>query len=382
MFTAQYRVQRLLLSLGLLALVSLGAPNVLLGGRGNAALAQSAQTSNYKNLNLNFEVKSSQSDLPQGWIIVPSGQTPPAYVGGKSEIGLDANNVYSGSYSLRIHRETTLPQEFNFGGVTRAFPVDNAKGKVIRLSGYIKTQDVQGGQDVRGGFAGLWMRVDGSGEQKVLAFNNMHDQKVHGTTGWTHYQIELPVYDNAKDIYFGVLMNGTGTAWFDDLSIQVLNEPAARTPPWGQVNASTPSHFWTDFAQSMSSTANISQQALQQQMDLLSSGVHANWQALQQQMDTLKGQLTNLKQQESQHPTSDLEKQIAGLKRELANLNVNLQQQRAELERQLAELEQQMADLKKQEAQQANQVLEQSITVYQAVIDAVEKLLARAGGMQ
>lgn len=377
MFTSQYKVQRLLLTLGLLALVSLGAPNVLLGQRGNAALAQSAQTSNYSNLNLNFDVKSPQHNLPQGWVIL----------GDKSEVGLDATNVYNGSYSLRIHSKSTSPQEFHFGGIMRTFPVsDVAKGKVIRLTGYIKTQDVQGG------FAALWVRVEGSGKYNVLAFGNMWNQDVHGTTGWTRYQITLPVYDSvnaknmsAEDIVFGVFSTGTGTAWFDDLSIQVLNEPAAAYPAFPPLKGSTvaPSHFWADFAQRISSAANISQQVLQQRTDLLNSTaqtIQTTQQTLQQQIDALKRQLINLKQQEqgTQHPNSDLEKQVAVLEGEFAFLNRSLQQQEVNLKRQLAELKQKMTDLKKQEAQQPSHGLEQSIAVYNAVIDAVENLLNQA----
>jgi beta-lactamase regulating signal transducer with metallopeptidase domain len=383
MFTAQYRVQRLLLTLGLLALVSLGAPNVLLGQRGNAALAQSAQTPNQENLNLNFEVKNPENNLPQGWIIVPNWKNPTDR-GGASEIGLDATNAYSGNYSLRVHRETTLPPlEFhgvsynvNFGGVTRTFPVDDARGKVIRLSGYIKTQDVQGGQD-EPGFAGLWLRVDGpsAAGEYPLAFDNMHNQNVHGTTGWTHYQITLPVYESAKDIYFGVLMGGLGTAWFDDLSIQVLDKPAYTQP---NSTFTVPPHFLTDFAQRISSAGNIGQQTLQQ-MDQVGPAIRNARQTLQQQIDYWEGQLTDLKQQEAQHPTSELEQHITDLKQRIASFNGNLRRlQRGALEKQLAELKKKMADLKKQETQQSNSGLEQSITVYQAVIDAVEKLLNNA----
>jgi hypothetical protein len=37
--------------------------------------------------------------------------------------------------------------------------------------------------------------------------------------------IELPVDPNARNINFGLLMPGTGTAWFDDLTIELDGEP-------------------------------------------------------------------------------------------------------------------------------------------------------------
>jgi len=42
-----------------------------------------------------------------------------------------------------------------------------------------------------------------------------------GTTGWKHYEFDLPVSSEVRNVNFGVLFNGTGTAWFDGLSIQL-----------------------------------------------------------------------------------------------------------------------------------------------------------------
>jgi hypothetical protein len=42
-----------------------------------------------------------------------------------------------------------------------------------------------------------------------------------GTTGWTRYEIELAVGAGAHNINFGLLFTGTGTAWFDDLKIEL-----------------------------------------------------------------------------------------------------------------------------------------------------------------
>ncbi|HZE88067.1 MAG TPA: erythromycin esterase family protein, partial [Verrucomicrobiae bacterium] len=66
-------------------------------------------------------------------------------------------------------------------------------------------------------------RVDGvSG---VLAFDNMEDRGVSGTSDWKRYEIELPVDAAVKNINFGVLMPGEGTAWFDDLAIELDAQP-------------------------------------------------------------------------------------------------------------------------------------------------------------
>jgi erythromycin esterase-like protein len=104
-----------------------------------------------------------------------------------------------------------------FGVATGTFPVNRAAGKKIRYSGYIKTEGVTRG------FAGLWWRVDGP--SGVLAFDNMQSRGVTGTTDWTKYTIELPVDASVKNINFGALLPGNGTAWFDGLTIELDGEP-------------------------------------------------------------------------------------------------------------------------------------------------------------
>jgi erythromycin esterase-like protein len=69
----------------------------------------------------------------------------------------------------------------SFGIATASFPVKDAAGKHIRFSGYIKTEDVSGG------YAGLWWRVDDP--SGVLAFDNMQNRGVSGTTDWRRYDI-------------------------------------------------------------------------------------------------------------------------------------------------------------------------------------------------
>src|SRR5262249_29760965 len=110
---------------------------------------------------------------------------------------------------------TALPPQ-NFGTATGAFPVSVAAGKKLRFSGYIKTEDADGA-------AGLWWRVDGPGG--VLAFNNMNTLGIKGTTDWKEYSFELPVAAEARNINFGMLLSGSGAAWFDDLKVELDGKP-------------------------------------------------------------------------------------------------------------------------------------------------------------
>lgn len=102
----------------------------------------------------------------------------------------------------------------SFATATYTFPVAEARGKTVRFSAWIKTEDL------RDGYAGLWWRIDGP-DGKVLAFDNMANRDLSDTTDWAEYVIELPVAVEATNINFGFLMTGQGEAWFDAAGIKL-----------------------------------------------------------------------------------------------------------------------------------------------------------------
>lgn len=103
------------------------------------------------------------------------------------------------------------PVQNDFGCATYRFPIEQARGKQLRLSGWIKTEALENG------WAGLWMRVDGPQRQ----FDNMLDRGLRGSTEWTAASVEFDVPENATDVYLGLVMPGYGRAWFDDLRLEL-----------------------------------------------------------------------------------------------------------------------------------------------------------------
>jgi len=93
-------------------------------------------------------------------------------------------------------------------------------GARIELRGFLRTEDVSD-------FVGLWMREDG--ETPALAFDNMQDRKLKGTTAWTEYSISLPVHSEARKLFFGVLCRNR-KAWADDLQLLVDGKPIWEAP--------------------------------------------------------------------------------------------------------------------------------------------------------
>jgi erythromycin esterase-like protein len=113
-----------------------------------------------------------------------------------------------------------------FGVGTATFPVALAAGKRVRFTGYIRTEGVTTG------FAGLWWRVDGTPGSPPLAFDNMATRGATGTADWRPFTIELPVDASARNNVFGMLMPGNGTAWFDDLTIELDGKPFTGSTPF------------------------------------------------------------------------------------------------------------------------------------------------------
>jgi hypothetical protein len=118
---------------------------------------------------LAFEGPHSDA-LPAGW-----GGGP------RKTLFADDKVVHGGSWSGRIERTSGSPESFS--AYTASIPMDFA-GTTLELRGFLKTKGIKG-------WAGLWMREDAS--SGAVAFDNMQNRSVKGTTGWTAYTIRLPI---------------------------------------------------------------------------------------------------------------------------------------------------------------------------------------------
>lgn len=180
---------------------------------GTAALSFSAPAFAQTPANLGFEAHDAAGHVT-GWGINGVG----------FQIAVDSTAPFAGRFSLRtrwIDSAAYVPNAGKFGMGIQAFPLAYAIGRRLHLSGYIRTTDI------RTGYAGFWMRVDGF--RKSLQFDNMNASGPRGTTPWTRYEIELPVDSGATQVVFGVLHSGDGTAWFDSVSLAVVGPAMPRT---------------------------------------------------------------------------------------------------------------------------------------------------------
>lgn len=172
------------------------------------AIATSAicqQKSPKPSFNLGFE--QMVNAVPVGWS---------SFGEGSYKLDVDSAVVKSGRYAVSIALLGDKPgyQAWSFT-IPGSYP-----GKRINLSGYIKMEDVEG-------FAGLWMRLD-----PQVAFNNMQQEGLKGTTDWTRYEFTLPMNpDKTEQTVIGGLLVGKGKVWFDSLSVTIDGQDIALLQP-------------------------------------------------------------------------------------------------------------------------------------------------------
>ncbi|MEP6610924.1 MAG: S41 family peptidase, partial [Mucilaginibacter sp.] len=157
-------------------------------------------------LNGDFENIDPKTKLPVAWS---------NFMGDSNySFKVDSNAVKHGKYSVAISSNNSSG---GYGAIYCLIP-HTFKGHELQLKGYFKTEDVNGG------YAGLWVRIDGTN-----AFNNMAKESVHGTNDWKEYTIDLPYDENAAtNINAGALLVGKGKMWIDDIRLYIDGTPVEK----------------------------------------------------------------------------------------------------------------------------------------------------------
>ncbi|MEM6396902.1 MAG: S41 family peptidase [Bacteroidota bacterium] len=155
----------------------------------------------------NLDIETVKDEIAAGW--TSFGQ------GGLYELTV-SEEAHSGSYALNI---THKSGDEGFHAWAMEFAPD-FEGKKIKLTGYMRTEDVSDG------FAGLWLRIDPN-----VGFDNMEGQQIMGTNDWQQFEVELDYNVKvAEKVVFGGLVVGKGKAWFDDFEIFVDGRPLDQAP--------------------------------------------------------------------------------------------------------------------------------------------------------
>ncbi|MGE6761132.1 AraC family transcriptional regulator [Corallococcus interemptor] len=156
---------------------------------------------------------ASRAKLPQGWYVTESA--PQHY-----EAGVDEASPCEGTRSAFLRSRTQATD--SFGTFMQAFSARDFRGKRLRFSAAVRHQDVKG-------WAGLWMRVEGTDPKHPLAFDNMQSRALVGTHGCQRYDVVLDVPMEATSIMAGLIMSGTGQAWLGGVRFETVDASVKTT---------------------------------------------------------------------------------------------------------------------------------------------------------
>ena len=151
---------------------------------------------------------------PHGWW--QNGDKASAYV-----VGVDRIQTHGGLPSAYV--KSIEPSISGFGGMMQMCSADEYRGKRLRFSAWMRTEQANDGG------AHLWFRIDGEERRQMLRFDNMDNRPVKGTTDWQQYSIVLDVPPNAAALAYGFFIAGTGQAWISDVKVEEVGQDTPTT---------------------------------------------------------------------------------------------------------------------------------------------------------
>lgn len=163
-------------------------------------------------------------DLPAGWF--KAGTDPDKY-----DMGVDTIAGYSGGNAATI--KSNASKISGYGTLMQNSKPDKFLGKRVRMSCWLKTKNVVN-------WSSLWFRVDELNSNIPIAFDNMRNRPVSGTTDWRKYEIVIDVPPNASNLAYGALLYGAGQIWFSNVAFEVVDNSVATTDLLAIPNAIQP----------------------------------------------------------------------------------------------------------------------------------------------
>jgi hypothetical protein len=153
---------------------------------------------------------------PAGWYI--TGSKPGDY-----DFGTEYIEGSMGRQSAYIKAKPGATAG-GFGTLMQTVKADNYLGQRVRVSARLKSTAADRLQ--------LWFRIDGPDPKKSLAFYNMDDRPVTGTTDWKRYDIVLDVPPSSIFLNFGFFLSGgKGEGWADAFALETVDKSVPVSAP-------------------------------------------------------------------------------------------------------------------------------------------------------
>jgi erythromycin esterase len=166
-------------------------------------------------LPLDFERASTEGfTRPWNW-------TPFSYARG-GVASVDSTVSHGGRRSLRISRPASPALSGAHAFATYLNPLA-ARGKTVRVTGWIRTEQLAGK---------AYLTVQSWANFEVLASDTSHT----APGGWTRGAIEIPVSTSTETLVITANLEGSGTAWFDDIILEIDGRRARELPTAREVS--------------------------------------------------------------------------------------------------------------------------------------------------
>lgn len=90
--------------------------------------------------------------------------------------------------------------------------------KRVRISAFIKTDSINGG-------AALWCQVWDINKKQIGFVNSNTQGKINGSNDWKKCSLDLTINSKCKYLLLGGYLQGKGTIWFDNLTVDDIISP-------------------------------------------------------------------------------------------------------------------------------------------------------------
>jgi C-terminal processing protease CtpA/Prc len=164
-------------------------------------------------VNLDFE-SGAPGEAPPGWIspTVKYGYTA----------ALSTEKPKQGKQCVRLSGPSATGEGGGFGNVMQTIDATPYRGKRVRFRGAVRIEG-------EAASAALWMRVDRAAKQRGF-FDNMQDRLIHSNE-WAYYEISGDVDSDAETLNVGMMLQREGSAWLDDVTIEIVPNLVMRSGP-------------------------------------------------------------------------------------------------------------------------------------------------------
>ncbi|MEM6701193.1 MAG: S41 family peptidase [Acidobacteriota bacterium] len=154
------------------------------------------------------------SDAVLRFETTPEDGRPGGWFGGPPEhLGVDEQIVHGGDRSATITR--SFEEDSEFSTLTLRVPAGRV-GQRIVFKAWVRSREVVN-------FFGLWLRQDG--RAGTVDFQHNYELDLKGDQEWREVAVSTVLSDRAESVFFGVILNGPGKVWIDDVELLLDGKP-------------------------------------------------------------------------------------------------------------------------------------------------------------